>query len=207
MAKSVIEPPKFISDEKTYAQYKADLLMWSRISGIDKKVQAEMVVYRLEGHPSRIKEKIVTQIGLKIIDSENGIQTLIEFLDTINDKDEMADVWDKFKEFSSFSRTSEQEVNHFMADWTNSYYKLKTAGCAYPDIILGFKLLEAAKLSEMDTKLVLTGVDYASAKTGRAVINGGPSSNLLDVKTEPAWLSEVEHVLLAKGWKLPDKKQ
>ena len=69
MAK-MIEPPSFISDTKNYTEYKADLLMWSRISSLDKKVQAEMVVYRLDGHPSHIKEKIMTQIGEKLKGAE-----------------------------------------------------------------------------------------------------------------------------------------
>ena len=222
MSKSVsIEPPKFVSDEKTYTQYKADLEMWSRISGIEKKVQAEMVVYRLEGHPSRIKEKIMTQIADKLKDNDDGIKELIKFLDDIYGKDDMADVWDKFIEFSTFSRKPNQDIGQFTAEWTNSYHKLKTAGCVYPDIILGFKLLEAAKLSDIDTKLVLTGVDYTSAKekknlekqisdslkkfTGRAVIRGDSCS--VAVKTEPTFLTDMEEVFLSKGWKPPPSKK
>ena len=139
MSKSV-EPPSFVSDKKTYAQYKADLLMWSHISGIDKKVQAEMVVYRLEGHPSKIKEKVMTQIGEQLKDCDNGIKVLLDFLDKIY-------AWDRFTEFSSFSRKPEQDILDFVADWTNCYYKLKTVGCEYPDIILGFKLLQDAQLN------------------------------------------------------------
>ena len=212
MSKSVsIEPPKFVSDEKTYTQYKADLEMWSRISGIEKKVQAEMVVYRLEGHPSRIKEKIMTQIADKLKDNDDGIKELIKFLDDIYGKDDMADVWDKFIEFSTFSRKPNQDIGQFTAEWTNSYHKLKTAGCVYPDIILGFKLLEAAKLSDIDTKLVLTGVDYTSAKekknlekqisdslkkfTGRAVIRGDSCS--VTVKSEPTLVTDMEEVFLS----------
>ena len=105
-----MEPPQFISDTKTYSQYKHDLEMWSLISGIEAKSQAETVIYRLEGHLSRIKEKIMTQIGDKIKNSEKGIKHLIEFLDTIYDKDEMADIWDKYTEFASHSRKQNQDI-------------------------------------------------------------------------------------------------
>ena len=44
MATSKFEPPAFISDTKTYADYKKDLYMWSRITGVAKKIQAEVVV-------------------------------------------------------------------------------------------------------------------------------------------------------------------
>ena len=41
------EPPAFISKLKSYSAYKADLKRWSRISNVDKKLQAEVIVYSL----------------------------------------------------------------------------------------------------------------------------------------------------------------
>ena len=79
----VIEPPTFVSDNKSYVEYKQDLLRWSRLCGLREELQAEMVVYRLEDHPSRIKEKIDTQIGNSLIDNKDGIKELISFLDGI----------------------------------------------------------------------------------------------------------------------------
>ena len=77
--------------------------MWSRITSLEAKLQAETVVYRLQGDPSRIKEKIVTQIGDKLKDNADGIKELIKFLDTIYNKDDMADAWDRYVEFASAS--------------------------------------------------------------------------------------------------------
>ena len=109
-----IEPPTFVSENKSYAEYKADLKRWTRICGVDKKVQAEMVVYRLEGHPSRIKEKINTQIGDKLEENEDGITELLKFLDEIYTKDDMADAWDRFCEFSYFTKKSEQSMQDLL---------------------------------------------------------------------------------------------
>ena len=220
-----VQPPSFISETKTYEEYKEDLQMWSRITSIDKKLQAEIVVYYLDGHPSRIKEKIVTKIGASLVGKEEGIKLLIQFLDTIYGKDDMADVWDKYKSFSSHSRKPDQDVVDFLPNWEMSYQKLKVTGCEYSDAILGLKLLEDAQLSDMDTKLVLTGVNYADAKTkkdlqlqitnslkkftGRSVITSGKQDNLdvAGVKTEPTFLvsHKMEEVFLAKGWKPPPK--
>ena len=66
------EPPAFISERKSYAEYKTDLKMWSRITSVPKKNQAEVVVYNLDGHPSRIKEKIVLNIGDDIGEDNRG---------------------------------------------------------------------------------------------------------------------------------------
>ena len=58
-----LEPPSFISAYKSYAQYEKDLKKWLRLTSLVKKLQAELVVYKLENHESKIKEKITTQIG------------------------------------------------------------------------------------------------------------------------------------------------
>ena len=95
MASSLIEPPSFVSDLKKFSEYKKDLLRWSRLTSVKAELQAEMVVYRLEGHPSNIKEKIVTQIGDELEDNEEGIKALLEFLATIYDEDDLADTYEK----------------------------------------------------------------------------------------------------------------
>ena len=53
----LIEPPAFISSSKKFAEYKKDLLRWSRLTSVKPELQAEMVIYRLEGHPTNIKKK------------------------------------------------------------------------------------------------------------------------------------------------------
>ena len=213
-----LEPPSFVSELKTYASYKADLELWSRITSLEKGKQAETVVYLLENDPSRIKEKILRQIPEKI-KGEDGIKELLAFLDTIYQKDEMADTWDKYIEFSSLCKTLDQPMVDFISDWENVYHKAKAVGCEYSDIILAFKLLKDSNLQEMDIKLVLTGVDFAQGKDkkdlynqvvsslkkfkGRSVMMGSSKVENVDVKVEPTWFSEAENVFLAKGWKPP----
>ena len=217
-----IQPPSFVSDVKSYAEYKEDLERWSRLTSLDKKLQAEMVVYYLDGHPSRIKEKIVTHFGDKL-QVETGVKDLIKFLDSIYSKDDMADVWDKYKRFSDHRRKSDETMSDFLPDWTMCYSKLKATGCDYSDSILGLKLLEDAQLSDMDTKLVLTGVSFKEAKdknnlleqitnslkkfTGQSLISSNKSEHLaVSVKTEPTFLvSKMEEVLMASGWKPPNR--
>ena len=100
--------------------------MWSRITGHEKSLQAEIVVYRLEGHPSRIKEKIMTQLGDKLQNNVNGINDLIEFLDSIYTKDHMADACDKFSEFAELTKVPGQKMENFIAEWENCYYKAQS---------------------------------------------------------------------------------
>ena len=217
-------PPSFVSDMKTYEEYREDLQRWSRITSVEKKLQAEVIVYSLDGHPSHIKDKIVTKIGKNLVGAEDGIKQLTEFLDSIYGKDGMADIWERYKAFSTNSRKPTEDIVDFLPNWEMLYQKLKTSGCEYTDTILGLKLLEDAKLNDMDTKLVLTGVDYESAKsnkdllqqiknslkkfTGRSLVSSGNREELaVTVKAEPTFLSEMEEVFIAKGWKPPVKSR
>ena len=58
-----VEPPKFFDSASGYPEYKLKLQRWSRITKRDKKQQAEVVLYHLEGHPSGIQQKIDTALG------------------------------------------------------------------------------------------------------------------------------------------------
>ena len=214
-----IEPPTFLSDSKSYAVYKSDLETWSIISGVDPMLQAETVVYRLEGHPSRIKEKINTQIGTKLKDNANGLKELLTFLDGIYSKDDLADAWDKFCDFSYFYKKPEQSMSDFIADWENCYYKMKNNDCTYSDIILAFKLLQASKQNEIETKLVLTGVNYKDGRADKDLLeqvkdslkkfNGRPvvMDDKRAVQANDTFMSGIENVLIAKGWKPPSKER
>ena len=76
--------------------------MWSRLTSLDKKLQAEMVVYKLENHPSRIQQKIATQLGDKRVDKEKEIDMLLEFLGEIYKKDSLANFWDKYITYDKY---------------------------------------------------------------------------------------------------------
>ena len=58
----MIEPPTFISDTKSYATYKDDLLRWTRITGVKAENQAEVVVHGFDKHLSGLKEKVTIKL-------------------------------------------------------------------------------------------------------------------------------------------------
>ena len=215
MSRNSEPPPTFLSETKSYTEYRNDLEMWSRITSVDPKLQAEMVVYRLEGHPSRIKEKIVTQIGEKLKNNADGMKELLKFLDEIYKKEDMAEAWDRYSEFASATRQADKSMEDFISEWKNIYHKAKVVGCDFSDTILAFKLLQDANLSKIDIKLVLTGVDYATGKTQKNLMNqivdslkkfkgngvvmsGEHDIRDVQVKVEPTWMADVQHVLISK---------
>ena len=58
---------------------------------MEKKIQADFVIYRLDGHSSGIKEKIQDGIGDRLEGNEQGIDKLIRFLEKIYLKNERSE--------------------------------------------------------------------------------------------------------------------
>ena len=213
------EPPTFISETKSYSAYKTDLKIWSRITGVPKTNQAEVVVYGLEGHPTGIKEKILVNIGDQLENAVDGIDKLLVFLDTIYQEDDMSSAWTKYKNFNKITRAEGVTVSNYIAEFEKEYLLAKSAGCVYSDIILAFRLLESCSLSEVDEKFVLTGVDYADAKTkqnlfqqvklslkkfqGRKMVSSTEEGK---IKFDAALVASVAQVLVAQGWKKPGQQ-
>ena len=55
---SKLLPPKFFDDAGGYQAYKKKLERWTRICKLDPTLQAEHVLYHLEGHPSGIQKSL-----------------------------------------------------------------------------------------------------------------------------------------------------
>ena len=214
-----VEPPTFISEEKSYASYRKDLLMWSRITSVPKTSQAELVVYGMEDHPSGIKEKIIVKIGDSLENAPDGITKLLEFLDSVYKEDDMSAAWMKYKNFNKIVRAEGVTVSDYIAEFEKEYLLAKSAGCVYSDIILAFRLIESSNLTEVDEKFVLAGVDYADAKAkenlfeqvksslkkfqGRQMVSSMKEES--KIKFDPALVASVAQVLMAQGWKKPGK--
>ena len=62
-------------------------------------------------------------MGDKLIGNENGVDDLIAFMDGIYKKDDMANVWRKYSEFTDLKRKKNQEMDEFLSEWKNAYHK------------------------------------------------------------------------------------
>ena len=91
--------------------------------------------------------------------------------------------------------------------------------CEHSDLILAFKLLQASKLNEIETKLVLTGVDNTDGKDKKNLLQQVKESlkkfKVCSVVLEDrrafqvndTLLANMEEVFISKSWKPPSKKE
>ena len=212
--KGSYDPPEFTADASMYQEYKKRLKRWSRITKVDKKQQAEVVLYHLEKHPSRIQEKIDIAIGDDIIENESGLDKLIEYLDGIYGEDDMTEALSRYKEFIRLRKTKEQTIAEFIAVFEGTYIKAQQSGCEFSDTVLAFNLLEASKLSETDEKFVLTRVDFKKGKQNKDLFEQFKAS-LKVFQGRENYTSEcrikvdesMKEVLVSEGWVPPEKEK
>ena len=216
----MMEPPAFISTKKTYATYEKDLKRWTTLTTLAPEKQANMVIHFIPDEDP-IKEKIDTQMTDTELSCKEGINNLLKFLAEIYKTDDMGEAYDNYVEFVKLRRKPGVSIKTFISEWENSYHKVKNNGCDMSDMVLAFNLLDTADLSEMDRKLVLTGVNYSEGKSkktlltqmkdalkkfvGRAVVATG-ETDAKAVKVEESTFvttENIEKVLIMQGWKKP----
>ena len=97
-----INPPTF-SKAKSYELYKQEVLAWQEITDLAKEKQGVAIALSLpEDDDSQIREKVFSQVKLDDLKKENGLATLIIFLDKHLAKDDLTDSLEKFDSFDDF---------------------------------------------------------------------------------------------------------
>ena len=165
-----MEPPAFISNKKSFATYKKDLKRWTTLTTLEPEKQANMVIHFIPDDDP-IKENIDTQMDDDELAKADGIENLLEFLAGIYKTDDMGDAYDSYVEFIKLRRKKGVSIKIFISEWENCYHKVKNNGCEMSDMVLAFSLLDTSELSEMDRKLVLTGVDYTEGKESGTLLS------------------------------------
>ena len=210
-----INPPTF-SKAKSYELYKQEVLAWQEITDLAKEKQGVAIALSLpEDDDSQIREKVFSQVKLDDLKKEDGLATLITFLDKHLAKDDLTDSLEKFDSFDDFERKGDQSMTEFIAIFDAKYRKIEKKKMTLPPEILAFKLLKKANITKEEKLLVLTGMDFAKkdtlyeeAKKSLRKFKGGPCDTTgatggpvtSSIKLEPAFLADHEEALLAAGY-------
>ena len=205
-----IDPPNLRS--KPYELYKQELLAWREVTELRKEKQGVAIALSLpENDKNQIREKVFEQI--EDLKKEDGLDTLIAFLDAHLKKDDLADGLEKFEEFEDFQRLNGMNVTEYIASFDSRYRKIEKLKMTLPSEILAFKLLRKANISKEEKLLVLTGMNFSNKKTlyeeakkslkkFKADFAEGSSSACSGsgIKLEPSFIAENEEALLAAGY-------
>ena len=77
-----IQIPNFLYGKKTFEQYKNEILAWQTITKIRKEDQGVYIALSLpDCDESKIREQVFESHGLEKLQTENGLQDLLHFME------------------------------------------------------------------------------------------------------------------------------
>ena len=114
-------PPQFVSDMKTYAQWLIEIELWSTVTEIKKEQQGSVIALSLPDydalHNINIRERVMNDIDKTALKSENGVQTLIAFLDPIYKQDDLASAYEKWLSYERFTRKEQMSMEEYVSEY------------------------------------------------------------------------------------------
>ena len=93
------------------------------------------------------------------LSADDGLQKVIEFLDKELRKDAIDDVIEKWDEFDSCRKESEQSIEDFIAEYEIKSNRVNATGTCLSGEILAYMLIKRAGLSNLERMLVFSRVD------------------------------------------------
>ena len=158
-------PPAF-TVSKSYNRWIEEIKVWQALTELEKKKQGLAIALSLpeEGQNS-VRDKVFSEISANVLNADDGVTKLIEFLDKIFKKDELSEAYETYVEFDRFRRSKVSSMEDYVIEFEKLYNKTKKFKMELPQPVLAFKLLECSDLEMKDRQLVLTGVDYEKTDT------------------------------------------
>ena len=124
MSRLNIPIPKFSSD-KPYDRYKAEIDAWAEATDAEKKKHGILVALSLpEEDVSQIRDKVFAEIELSKLKLDDGLDTLIKYLDSQFAKDDLTETYERYVEFERCKRGSDQKINDFILEYEKKHNAL-----------------------------------------------------------------------------------
>ena len=212
MAKYNITPPD-LNECKSYEAFKRELKAWAAVTELAKGKQGNYVVLSLPNKSkfgNDIRERALETITEEDLSKEDGLATLIRFLDQELGKNAVDDVIEKWDDFDSLRKSESQSLEDFISEFESTYNRIKAKGSTLPEEILAYMLMKRAGLTHIEKMLVLSRVDIEKKETlfkdvksnmknilGKRLQNKDKEG---DIRLEPAFLAQNEEVLAAHGY-------
>ena len=156
------DPPPFDSEAKPFTRYKTEVNTWVLVTEIPKAKWGLVLALSLpEKDKSDIRNKVFDALGEQLLKGEEGFSKLMTFLEKEFGEDEIYDVFNKFEEFESCRKKSDQSMQQYISTFELKYTQVKNKGFPeLPQEYLMFKVIKNSGLNENETRLVQTDIDY-----------------------------------------------
>ena len=176
--------PPLLSKSSLYSDWKKKVKIWADFTTLEKKKHGAAVLLTLEGSA----EEAVLELDLEVINSNAGLDRVIEKLDKLYLKDTTLEKFEALEKFDTYKRNAETSIQEHIHQFDKLYYKLHSHGTTISEDLLAYKLLKSANLSKTDEKLAkgtVTELNLANVKAqlkkifpDKESLSGSASSSL-----------------------------
>ena len=156
-------PPQ-LSNFKSYNDLVGLVNIWTKFTDLEPERQGPVLVMPLSG---KALESIL-ELDDKDITSQDGVKLIVEKLNILYKNDELHKKFQGLKNFESYRRASDANIQQFQIGFEQYCHKLKQHQTTISEDLLGFKLLKAANLSSHHEQLIQASItrqiDYETIK-------------------------------------------
>ena len=145
-----------LKDSPSYEQWKSLLETWTYVTKVPKKQQAETIILTLEPKAQEVALKI-EKTKLRTED-DAGFKELVKALDKLYVGDENQRIFTLCDEFEQFKRKSDENVSDFVTQWESKVETLNSHGVKYSEPALAYKLITAANIDTVSTRIIRSTV-------------------------------------------------
>ena len=209
--------PKFDLKKKSYERWCQEIDFWEDVTKIPKNERALQVVLSFpDEDEDGIKEMIFSKFTKSDLKTDDGMQKLLQFLDTKYKTDDIGGMWKKFKKL--LSTRCETNVIAYMNAFDVAVNELQKIEVKLPQVLLAFYVVENANLSDQEINFVISGLDYAKKENlydqakqslnkfkgehAMCIKSGTTSSTPAAtpvIKTEPVFACDAEESYYTRG--------
>ena len=193
MSSSSSKWPPLLSQSKTYEEWLKLFRIWRMYTELSKKRQGPTLVLSLEGEA----QEAVLEIPKNDNASENGVDVIINRLNSLYKKDSTVTKYQALEALETFRRSCDMSIESFLVEFEKSLYKTKSYDTAMSEDIHAYRLLKWTYLSnehEVLIKATLPELQYNSMKD-QLKKTFSDSSRYIPIKEEG--LIKTENALLA----------
>ena len=143
MATTKIRVPTFNSDTDEYETYIHEVDMWKIIGRVDKKEQAMMLVYELKKDDSSgIRDKVMNEISISDLNSDEGMEKYIAYMDRHFKKDDSVATYEAYLNFEKCKKKDDEEVKSYILRFDKQSNIARKKKVVYLNLVLALKLLD-----------------------------------------------------------------
>ena len=191
--------PPLLNSNTSFENWEKLLKLWTLTTDVPKKNQGPAIVLSLEGKAL----ECVLELDVNDINSENGVDRILEKLGTIYKKDSVDTAYEAFENFIYFKREASMTITKYITEFESRHHKAKSHGFTLDSSTLAFFLLNQAGLSDDHKRLVratISKLDFDEVKTKLKKVFGSgetsertkPESNEPNIKIEDINLLDDE---------------